>query len=118
MIKIEIVQDFIDPNEELTKEKCMLYIRHINDTIKQSRANIYQLFLGKRSLRYAFILMVLSFLMYMIFKSPMILMLMFFEISAYLVLSIILSEYLNKKIRHSLLLQQQYFKDKLKKLSS
>ncbi len=117
MIKIEIIQDFINPNEELTKEKCKQYIRNINDTIKQSRATIYDLFLGGKNLKYAMYIILFSMTLFFLFKEPFILALTMFEIAAYLILSISLSEYLTKKLKQSLKVQRQYFIDQLNKLS-
>lgn len=116
MIKIEIVQDFINPDEELTKEKCALYIRHINDTLKQARASIYNLFLGGKSLKYAIYILAFSLLLFFIFKQPFILSLTMFEIIGYLIISVSLSEYLTKKLKSSLKIQRKYFIDKLEKL--
>lgn len=118
MLKIEVVQNFIDPNEELNKEKCLLYIHKINDVLKQSRANIYHLFLGEKSFKFAVILILISTLLYIIFKAQFILTFTLFEIIGYFILSVLLSEYLNKKLKESLLLQKQYFKEALEKLSS
>ena len=53
MIKINIVQDFVNPNEELTKDKCLERIRSIKSTIRQTRSNVYGLFLGFAALKYA-----------------------------------------------------------------
>lgn len=113
MIKIEVVQDFIDPSEELTKEKCMLYILRINDTMKNTRANIYQLFLGTKSLKYAVYLVSITFLMFFIFRTSFLLTIAIIEFIAYLMISILLSEYLTKKLKSSLYKQKLYFKDKL-----
>lgn len=117
MIKVEVKPDFINPNEELTKEKCLEYIQHINQIIKETRVQVYNLFLGKRSLNNSTLIVLASFVLYFIFDAHIFLTLALVELIGYFVLSIIMSEYLNNKLKTQLIKQRNYFKEKLKQFS-
>lgn len=113
MIKIDIVQDIVNPNEELTKDKCIQYIQTIKKTIKETRANVYSLFLGPTAFKYAFFLLLSTFLLTTILKNTFILTLTIIEIVGYLTFAILISEYLSKKLKKSLLLQLNHLQNKL-----
>lgn len=118
MIKIDIVQDIVNPNEELTKDKCIQYIQSIKASIKQTRANIYSLFLGPTAFKYASILLMSTFLLVSLFDNIFLLKLTIIEIIGYIVFSVIMSEYLSKKLKRSLVAQLKLLQNKLATLNN
>ncbi|MBS5115268.1 MAG: hypothetical protein KHY88_06190 [Erysipelotrichaceae bacterium] len=117
MIKINIVQDFVNPNEELTKDKCLERIRSIKSTIRQTRSNVYGLFLGLAALKYAGFLLLGSIALAWIFKVNFLLLLAAGEITVYFIFAILFSEYLSKKLKRSLLIQLEILQKKLTTLN-
>ncbi len=118
MIKIDIIPERLNHNEELTKAKCISYIKSIKENIKNVRANVYGIFFGPKKLRFAFTLATSTLLFAYLFDNVFLIKLTIFEIIGYIAFATLISEYLSKKLKQGLLQELHFLQKKLSTLNS
>lgn len=113
MIKIDISHNLINLDEELTKEKCIEYIKTIKTTMKETRINVYRLFLGPTAFKYTLSLILLTLITAFTFEISFFIILALIELIGYLIFAVCMSEYMTKKLKQSLKLQLIFLQQKL-----
>lgn len=106
-LKVDIVTNFKE--HDLTLESCIEMINVLQESYKSIRQEMYNHFLGLKHLKNALIGAGISFLCYLLTKSNLFLYAMPIIIVVFMLISIIIAEYLTSKTREVIKSQIQHF---------
>ncbi|KXU51911.1 hypothetical protein HMPREF3037_00536 [Candidatus Stoquefichus sp. KLE1796] len=113
-IKIDIHANVND--YDLTIEKCSEIISILQDTYRNIRKEMYNHFLGMRSLKKAIIFAMILFVLYFLSDDFFFVYLMPISVILSLVSSIISAEYLTSQMKKQICQQLQHYKNKRDRL--
>ena len=101
---------------DLTIEKCSEIISILQDTYRNIRKEMYNHFLGMRSLKKAIIFAMILFVLYFLSDDFFFVYLMPISVILSLVSSIISAEYLTSQMKKQICQQLQHYKNKRDRL--
>lgn len=108
-IKVDVRTNIND--YELTLEKCSEIISALQDTYQNLRKEMYNLFLGKRSLKKSIIFAIILFILYFLTEDMFFVYLMPISVVLSMITSIISAEYITSQTRKQIREQLQHYKE-------
>lgn len=115
-IKVDVRTNIND--YELTLEKCSEIISALQDTYQNLRKEMYNLFLGKKSLKKSIIFAIILFILYFLTEDMFFVYLMPISVVLSMITSIISAEYITSQTRKQIREQLQHYKEKRDRLLS
>lgn len=113
-IKIDVHTNIND--YDLTLEKCSEIITGLQDAYQNLRKEMYNFFLGKRSLRKSIIFAAVLFILYFLTEDMFFVYLMPLSVLLSMITSIISAEYITSQTRKQIREQLQHYKEKRDRL--
>ena len=115
-IKVDVRTNIND--YDLTLEKCSEIISALQDTYQNLRKEMYNLFLGKKSLKKSIIFAIILFILYFLTEDMFFVYLMPISVVLSMITSIISAEYITSQTRKQIREQLQHYKEKRDRLLS
>lgn len=106
-LKVDIVTNFKE--HDLTLESCIEMINILQESYQSIRQDMYTHFLAFKHLKNAVIVALISFLFYILSEVPFFLYAMPVIVVVFMIVSIIIAEYLTNKTREVINTQIQHF---------